>query len=142
MASKLFNSAIKDEATGAIDYDTDSFKVLLVTSSYTPNSDTHTKRSDVTNEVTGTGYSAGGASATVTVSAVDTANDRVDITLGAASWSTSTITARAGVYYKARGGASSADELVAYIDFGSDITSTAATFSLTASTLRKTNSNP
>jgi hypothetical protein len=40
------------------------------------------------------------------------------------------------VYYKSRGGASSADELVAYIDFGADITSTAGTWSLSASTLR------
>lgn len=142
MASKLYNSALKDEATGALDYDTDTFKGMLVTSTYTPNSDTHTKRSDVTNEVTGTGYSAGGNTVTVTVSSVDTTNDRVDITFAVASWTTSTITARAMVIYKSRGGASSADELVAYIDFASDITSTGATFSVSNSTLRKTNSNP
>jgi hypothetical protein len=142
MASKIYNSAAKDEATGAIDYDTDTFKAMLVTSTYTPNSDTHTKRSDVTNEVSGTGYTAGGATVTVTVSAVDTTNDRVDITLGGNTWSTATITARGAVYYKSRGGAASADELVAYIDFGSDITSTAANFVLASSTLRKTNSNP
>ena len=70
---------------------------------------------------------------------MDTTNNRVDITLGGASWTTATITARYAVYYKARGGASSADELVAVVDFGSDVTSTAATFTLSASTLRKQN---
>lgn len=135
MASLVYNSAVRDNITGAIDFDTDSFKVMLVTSAYTPNKDTHTKRSDVTNEVSGTGYTAGGAAATVSVAAVDTANDKVVITLGSASWASSTITARGAVYYKSRGGASTADELVYYVDFGSDITSTNGTFSLTASTI-------
>lgn len=139
MASFIFNSALYDEAKGSIDFDTDTFKVMLLTSTATPNKDTWTKRSDVTNEVTGTGYTAGGATATVTVGAVDTANDRVDITLGGVTWSTSTITARYAVYYKSRGGASSADELVAVIDFSTDKTSTGGDFALSASTLRKSN---
>jgi hypothetical protein len=41
---------------GAIDLDTDTIKVALVTSSYTPNADTHEDMADITNEVTGTGY--------------------------------------------------------------------------------------
>lgn len=138
MASLIYNSALDDAARALIDFDSDTFKCMLVTSTYSPNKDTHTKRSDVTNEVSGTGYSAGGAAATVTVTK-DTANDRVDVSLGAVSWATSTITARGAVYYKSRGGASSADELVGYIDFGADITSTAGTFALTASTLRYQN---
>ncbi len=139
MASLIFNSALYDEARGSINYLSDTFKVMLVTVTYTPNKDTHTKRSDVTNEITGTGYTAGGQAATVTVGAVDTVNDRVDISLGGTTWSTATITARGAVYYKSRGGAATADELVAYIDFGADVTSTGANFALTASTLRKTN---
>lgn len=138
MASLIFNSGLYDALTGAVDFDTDTFKCLLVTATYSPNKDTHTKRSDVTDEVVGAGYTAGGAAATVTVTN-DTANDRQDVSLGSASWAASTITARAAVYYKSRGGASSADELIAYIDFGSNITSTAGTFSLTASTLRVQN---
>jgi hypothetical protein len=139
MASFLFNSVLRDEATGAVDFDTDVFYLSLHTSAYTPNKDTHDRFDDVTNEVTGTGYTAGGAATTVTVSAVDTTNDRVDITFGATSWTTATITARYGVIRKRRGGAASADELVAVNDFGSDITSTAGTFSVAASIYRKSN---
>lgn len=136
MASLIYTSALDDGLRGLIDYDTDSFKCMLVTSSYSPNKDTHTRRSDVTNEVGASGsYAAGGGAATVTVTK-DLVNDRIDISLGAVSFTTATITARGAVYYKARGGASSADELVAFIDFGSDVTSTSGTFSLTASTLR------
>lgn len=138
MASLIYNRLLELWARGNIDFDTDTFKVLLTTSGYTENKDTHDFRDAVTNEVTGTGYTAGGNTVTVTV-ALDTANDRLDITLGGTAWPTSTITARKAVYYKARGGAASADELVAVNDFGSDVISSAGTFTLNASTLRITN---
>jgi hypothetical protein len=134
MASLIYNSAIDEMARGDIDFDTNTFKAMLVTSSYTPNKDTHDFRDDVTNEVSGTGYTAGGATSTVTVTK-DTANDKVTIQFGAVSWASSTITARGCVYYKSRGGASSADELVAYADFGSDVSSSGGTFSVAASTI-------
>jgi hypothetical protein len=138
MASLIYNSAIDDMARGAIDFDSNSFKALLVTSSYTPNKDTHDKRDDVTNEVTGTGYTAGGVTTACTVTK-DTANDRVTLQFAAVSWAASTITARALVIYKSLGGASSADALVAYNDFGSDVSSTAGTFSVAASTITLAN---
>jgi hypothetical protein len=133
MASLIYNSAIFDAIRGPIDFDTDSFKVMLVTSAYTPNKDTHTKRSDVTNEVVGTGYTSGGAASVATVTDV-TASDSMTIAFASVNWPTSTITAAAAVIYKTRGGASSADELVAYIDFGGNVTSTADTFTVTFST--------
>ena len=134
MASLIYNSAIDDMARAAIDFDTDTFKAMLVTSNYTPNKDTNDKRNDVTNEVSGTGYTAGGVASAVTVTK-DTANDKVTIQFGAVSWASSTVTARACVYYKSRGGASSADELVAYNDFASAVSSTGGTFSVAASTI-------
>jgi hypothetical protein len=134
MASFVYNSCIDDMARNAIDFDTDSFKVMLVTSAYSPNKDTDLKRSAVTNEVSGTGYTAGGVTSACTVTK-DTANDKVTIQFAAVSWTSSTITARGAVYYKSRGGASSADELVAYNDFNSNITTSNGTFSLAASTL-------
>ena len=134
----MFTSVLDDTVRGAVDFDTDTFKCMLVTSAYVPNKDTHTKRSNVTNEVAGTGYTAGGVIAPVTVTK-DTVNDRVDISLGAISIPNATITARGAVYYKSRGGAATADELVAYIDFAADVTSTNGTFALTASTIRLQN---
>ena len=134
MASLIFNSCIDDVARGNIDFDTNSFKAMLVTSTYTPNKDTHDKRDDVTNEVTGTGYTAGGVATVCTVTK-DTATDRVTLSFAAVSWASSTITARGLVIYKSRGGASSADELVAYNDFGSDVSSSGGTFAVAASTI-------
>jgi len=132
MASLVYNSTIRDAAVGNIDFDTDTFKMMLVTSTYTA-SKSHAKRSDITNEVTGTGYTAGGNAAACTVAATDNVNNDVEITFSITSWTSATITARAGVIYKSRGGASSADELVGYVDFTSDTTSTNGTFAVTIS---------
>jgi hypothetical protein len=135
MASLIYNSAPDEMARGDIDFDTDTFKAMLVTSAYVASKDTHEFRDDVTNEAPATGnYVAGGETSTVTVTK-DTANDRVTIQFGAVSWSSSTITARGCVYYKSRGGASSADEIIAYADFGSDVSSSGGTFSVAASTI-------
>jgi hypothetical protein len=138
MASLIYNSAIDDMARNNIDFDSNSFKALLVTSSYVPNKDTHDKRDDVTNEVSGTGYTAGGVATVCTVTK-DTANDKVTLSFAAVSWASSTITARALVIYKSLGGASSADALVCYVDFGSDVSSTGGTFSVTSSVISLAN---
>lgn len=137
MASVIYNSFIDDVFKGNIDCDTDSFKAMAVTNSYTENVDTHVKRSDITSEVTGTGYTAGGVACTVSVTK-DTANNRVDIGLGAVSWGpgATIASARKIIVYKSRGGASSADELVACIDNGSDVSVSNGTLSVTASTIR------
>lgn len=131
MANIVFNSFKRDIANGSIDLDTDTIKVMLVTSSYTPNQDSHSKRSDVTNEVTGTGYSAGGASLANKTVTQDNTNNKGVFDADNITWSTSTITARGAVLYKSRGGASSADELICYIDFGSDYSSSSGDFTIT-----------
>jgi len=137
MPSMIFNNGLHAAMTGTIDFDTSSFKVMLCTSAYTPDKDAHLDRTDITNEVSGTGYTAGGNAVTVTVTK-DDANDRIDVSLGGTTFPASTITARYAAYYKSTGTAAN-DLLVAVIDFGSDVTSTAGTFTLTASTLRLQN---
>lgn len=123
---KVFTAAFNAE----IDLDTDTIKVALATSSYTPAQDTHDYFNDVTNEVTGTGYSAGGA--TLASKAVTYTGGTNTFAFDAAdtSWTTSTITARYAVVYKSTGTASTSP-LICYIDFGADVSSSAGTFSLT-----------
>jgi hypothetical protein len=97
--------------------------------------DTFDFRSDIANEVAASGtYATGGAAVTCSVGAVDTANNRVDVTFGApAAFTSATISAVGGWIYKAVGSAAT-DELVTYVDFGGTITSTAGTFTVTLST--------
>lgn len=136
MASLIFDSFFDDLEKGNIDLDTDTFKAMLVTSSYVENKKTHVKRSDVTNEVAATGgYSAGGSAVAMTVTK-DATNDRQNTTYANQVYAASTITARKQVVYKSRGGASSADELVCVNDFGADVISTGGTFTVNGSTIR------
>lgn len=104
-------------------------KVLMVTDSEAPNFDTHDFRNDILAEVTGTGYTAGGNALTtteVTLSSGVLTYDAADV-----SWPSSTISnAMAGVGYFARGGASSADELVFLSDFVTAASSSSGTFTI------------
>lgn len=133
MASFAYDSYLADVLAGSI-ASGDTYKVMLTTSAYTQSQTADLKRSAVTNEVTGTGYTAGGQTIVPTFTK-DTTNRKMVIVFPQVTWPTSTITARKAVYYKSRGGASSADELVAIDDFGADVTTTAATFTLNATTL-------
>ena len=126
MASLIYNSFWNDLGKGNVNPDTDTIKVMLVTNAYTENKDSHSKRSDITNEITATGYTAGGATCSVVV-ATDNATDRTTYTFQSVNWPGFSGTSAGAVYYKSRGGASSADELIAFDDFGTDVTITSAT---------------
>jgi hypothetical protein len=130
MADLIYNSFKRDIMNGSIDLDTDDIGVILVTSSYTPNQDTHTKRSNVTNEVTGAGYDAGGKSLANKAVTVDNTNNRGVFDADDVNWAASTITARAAILFKKRGGASSADELIMYIDFEENKSSSDGDFTI------------
>jgi hypothetical protein len=131
MASIVFDSFLADVFSGAANT-SHSYKAMLVTSSYSENRATHTKRSDITNEVSGTGYSAGGASITLSASLNTTAH-KLTLTIGSVSWSSSTITARKLIVYKTTGTAAN-DCLVACIDNGTDLVSSSSTMTWNAST--------
>jgi hypothetical protein len=69
-------------ANSVFDLDTDTMKLSAHTNTYAPNQDTHDFFDDVTNEVTGTNYTAGGAtlaSPTVSRSTNTVTFDAVDV---------------------------------------------------------------
>lgn len=132
VTANWYGLGMKGIATGLIDLDTDTFKAMLATSSYVPNQDTDQFRSSVTaNEITGTGYSAGGvALASVTVT-YDAASNEVRWDAADPSWTSASFTCRFMVIYKSRGGADTADDLVMYVNFGADETVASGTFTYT-----------
>jgi len=105
-------------------------KTLMVLDALTPDFNAHDFRNDVTaNEVSGTGYTAGGVVLTTTELTVATGVLTYDA--ADASWSSSTIAnAMAGVGYFARGGADTADELVFLSDFVNAASSSNGTFTI------------
>lgn len=137
---KWYGNGLLKILQGSIDLDTDTFKIMLTTSAYTPNQDTHDFRDDVTNEITGTGYTAGGATLAGVALTYDSATNEVRVAWTDPTWTTATFTARTAVIYKSRGGAASADELVAYCTESADVPVTGATFTvdLSSPTLKVT----
>ncbi|OGS41380.1 MAG: hypothetical protein A3K77_06395 [Euryarchaeota archaeon RBG_13_31_8] len=121
----LFTKNISD-----IDFLADDIKVALCTSGYSPNQDTHEFLSDITNEVSGVGYTAGGKlleNKTETYTALtNTTKWDADDT----QWAASTITARYAILYKSTGNAATSP-LIAYYDFETDQSGVLVTFKIT-----------
>ena len=126
----VFGQFLDHLAQKRIDLDTDTIKVALATSAFTPAQDTMDFFNDVTNEVTGTGYTAGGATLSSVTWAYTAGTNTWKFDAADVSWPSSTITARYAVIYVETAGASSTDPLIAYVDFGADVSTTAGTFSV------------
>lgn len=131
MASVLYNRWKQGSLQADYDLGTggDTIKVALVTSSYTPNIDTHEDFADITNEVSGTGYTAGGATLANQAVSMDTTDDEGVFDADDVTWGSSTITARGAVVYQSTGTASTS-LLIAYFDFGSDQVSSSGDFTI------------
>jgi len=130
MADVIQNSFKKHIMNGGIDLDTDTIKVMLLDDNHSQNQDAHEFIDDVSaNEVSGSGYSAGGGTlANKSVTQDNTDNEGVfdadDLT-----WSSSTITARYAAIYKDTG-TPGTSPIVCIIDFGSDKSSSGGNFTL------------
>jgi hypothetical protein len=99
------------------------------------NLDSWVNLSDVTNEVTGPGYTTGGVTVTVTVGAVDTTNNRVPVTFANLSpgWTGSTLSAAAAIVHQDTGVAATS-KLITMVDFGGTESSSSSNFSVTFDT--------
>lgn len=125
---KLYSHAPYAFVNKEADWDTDSIKVMLCTSAYTPDQNAHAYKSDITNEVTGTGYSAGGAALPSPSRAV--AGAVTTLSGSSVSWAASTITARYAVIYDATPGSDATRPVIGYVDFGADVSTTSGTFTI------------
>jgi len=131
MASKLYGQFLLKALNKEVDFDTDTIKVALLSSAYTPNQDTHDYFNDVSaNEVTGTGYTAGGITLASKTATYDAGTNVIVLDAADVTWSSSTITARYAVVYDSTG-TSSTSALIGYVDFGSDQSSTNGNFTIT-----------
>ena len=118
-----FKQALLD---GEMDFSSDTsqtFKIALYTSSATL--DASTTAYSATNEVSGTGYSAGGNTLTISTNPT-TSGTTAFLSFSNTTWSTASITARGALIYQSGG----SNPAVAVLDFGGDKTSTAGDFQI------------
>lgn len=118
-------------SNGQIDWDTNTIKIALLDNTHTPAPDTHDFFNDVeADEISGTGYTAGGGTLTNPTVTVDGATDEIRFDADDEAWAAATFTAAYGVVYKDAGGATSADPLILLIDFDGDQAVSSGTFTI------------
>lgn len=132
MASKLYGQFLSQALNKEIDWDTDTIKVALLSNAYTPDQDAHNYLDDVVaNEVTGTGYTAGGSTLANKTNSYNSATNVIVLDADDVTWSSSTITARYAVIYDASPATNATKPLIGYVDFGSDQSSSNGNFTIT-----------
>tara|TARA_R110001632_G_scaffold98345_1_gene204916 strand:+ start:159 stop:575 length:417 start_codon:yes stop_codon:yes gene_type:complete len=102
------------------DLDTDSIKIALFTSTATLGAATTAYAT--TNEISGTGYTAGGV--VLANSTVATTGTTAYVDFDNPEWTSATFTARGALIYNA----TNANKSVAVLDFGGDFTVSSGTF--------------
>lgn len=126
--ASLYGNVHLKAFNGEINWLTDTIKAMLTTSAYTPNQDTHVYLSSVTNEIAGTGYTAGGV--TLSSKTATYASKVSTFSCAPLVWSSATFTARRVVFYKSTGTASTSP-LIGWDDFGVDLAPSGGNFTLT-----------
>lgn len=116
-----------------IDWDSDTIKVALVTSAYTPNQDTDTYWNNVvTSEVAnGNGYITNGTTLTTPTITYTAGTNTIKLTGDNITWTPSTITARYAVIYDRTPGTDATRPLIGYVDFGVNAQSANGDFTIT-----------
>ena len=102
------------------DLDTDTIKIALYTSAATLGA--ATTAYTTTNEVSGTGYSAGGV--TLTSATIGTSGTTAYVDFGDPEWTSASFTARGALIYNS----SASNQSIAVLDFGGDFTVSSGTF--------------
>ena len=116
-------SSFKTDMLGGVqDLDTDVIKIALYTSAATL--DASTTAYTTSNEVVGTGYTAGGN--TLTGATISLDGTTGICTFSTTFWTTSSITARGALIYNS----TKTNKAIAVLDFGADKTSTSGAFTI------------
>lgn len=132
---KFYGLFFKSLLNKEIDFDSDSIKIMLCTTSYTFDQDTHQYKSSITNEVTGTGYTAGGQALTSVAVTYDTATNTIKMDAADPSWPSSTIAGvLKAVIYDSTPGTDATRPLIAYLESDATLSTTSGTLSITFDT--------
>lgn len=121
--SSALCTSYKQEILSGVHLSSDTYKIALFTSAASLGASTTVY--STTDEVVGTGYSAGGATLSGFVTGSSGTTAWIDWTTDP-SWGSSTITARGALIYNASQG----NKAVATFDFGSDKTTNDSTFTV------------
>lgn len=132
MASGIYGPFLRDAITNAKAFAlnaTDTIKYQVVADAYTPNFDTHDEEADITNEVTGTGYTTGGEALASPVF-------NLTVTTGYATFDAADVSLSGTTLSSVRGVVTfddtlAGDPLLHAVTFGADYSTSAGTLAIT-----------
>lgn len=131
VSAYMFGQALSKALNKEISWPNDNIKVALVSDSWTPSQDTNSYWGDVSsNEVSGTGYVAGGATLASKTMTYDGATNKTKLSAANAQWPASTITARYAVVYDDTPSTDASKPLLGYVDFGANQSTSSTTFEI------------
>lgn len=125
-----YGKAFLTLANKEMDVNSDTWKTMLTTSAYVPDQDAHDYKDDVTNEISGTNYTAGGATISPLTSVYTGGTNIWNADGSDAAWATATFTCRIAVNYDDTPGTAGTKGLLSYVDMGGDQTVSAANFTI------------
>ena len=132
VTAKLFGNALVKAFNKEIDFDSDSIRVALLTDTTAPVQDTWDYFDDAKpTEIAGTGYTAYGAVISSPSVTYNGTTNVVKLDGADVSWTSATFTCRYAVIYDFTPGSDGTRPLIAFIDFGENISVTAGTFQIT-----------
>jgi hypothetical protein len=133
ITAKWYGLAILGQYSGTaarrVDWVADTIKVSLHTATYAPAQDADDFFNDASNEITGTGYTAGGVTLAGKSTSYDPTSNETRLIAGNAIWSSATFTAAIAVVYKDTG-VTTTSPLLGWVDFGGNETVTSGTFTI------------
>lgn len=121
IVASVYGKFALSRAKKLMDLSADGLKLMATTNSYVPDVDAHQFKSDVTNEVTGTGYTAGGKALTGVTLTYDAASNKLILDADDPTWTTLTVTGiRKLVLYDDTPSTDATKPLIGWIDLGAD----------------------
>lgn len=135
--ANIYNNALLEMVSGTLNFPTTTtptYKVMLIgaTPSYTF-SKSHSTVANVkaagATEVSGTGYTAGGAVIPSPGIVTQVNANAIEVSIADVIWANSTITARGAILYSPTGNDATA-KVIAYIDFGTNVSSNNSAFTI------------
>jgi hypothetical protein len=129
--AKVYGLAAKSLAAGEINWLGGTIKCALTSNTYVPNQDTHDYFNDITNEVSGAGYTAGGVTLTSKTADYNTTTNTLTLDAADPTWATVSIAEiRYAIFYVSTGVASTSP-LISYMDFEANYAPSSQSFTVT-----------
>jgi len=129
--AKMYGPALQSLSAAEINFTGGTVRCMLCSASYVPDQDTHRYKSSITNEVSGSGYTARGAALAGKTVTYNTTTNTTTWDANDPTWATTTITQiRFAVFYLDTT-VDATSPLISYMDLESNYAPAAQSFTIT-----------